>query len=263
VGISKFKSDRVPSLRVSDKDAERMAESLKSDGNFEEVTVLTNEQATRQAIENAILRELPQKTQPGDTVLIYFSCHGGRCADTTGEKPDGLSKFLVPYDGKPGDPDTMILDRTFARWIRELDGREVGIVLDNCYAAGMVKGQGRAKGIGGPTPKGLGNDPFLARELRRAKAIGQNGVMVLAACEGHQLAWEMADGDGEDSVLTHYVLKGLKDASIGRNHDGHVAVKEIFSYVEQPIKSYVQTTFGAEQSPVLLDLADDHVVVKP
>jgi uncharacterized caspase-like protein len=266
VGISTFKSDRVPPLHVSDKDAQRMAAALHSDGQFDEVLLLTNAEATREAIEKAIFTDLPQKTRPGDTVVLYFSCHGGRCADTTGDHADGLSKFLVPYDGEPGRPETMILDNIFARWLRELDGRQIGIILDNCYSAGMAKGHGRSKGIGGAPAarlaKGLPGEVFLVKEAGRAKALGQDGVMVLAACDGNQLAWEM-DEDDADSVLTYFVLKALKDTAIERNSDGHVAVKEVFEYVAPPVKSYVKKTFGVEQDPVLVDLAKNRVVVKP
>jgi hypothetical protein len=131
----------------------------------------------------------------------------------------------------------------------------------------MAKGPGRAKGIS-PAPKrvtgkGLANDCFLSKSLARAKAIGQAGVMVLAACEGNQLAWEMDDTDGENSVLTYYALKGLKDSSVPRNGDGHVGVKELFDYSRTNIKDYVKKTFNADQDPVLVDLAEDRVVVKP
>jgi hypothetical protein len=262
VGISQFQSERVPPLRVSDKDARRMAAALKDEGRCEEVILLTNAEATYAAIEKAIFKDLPQKTRPGDSVLLYFSLHGGRCADTTGEKADGLRKFLVPYDGVPGQPETMIMDSTFTRWIRELDGREIGIILDNCYAGGIAKGRGRAKGIGGASAKGLSSDVFLTKELRRAKALGQEGVMLLAACEGHQLAWEMEDEDG-DSVLTYQVLKALKDPKADANGDGHITVGELFSYAKEPVKEYVQKTFGAEQDLVLVNLADDKVLVKP
>ena len=84
------------------------------------------------------------------------------------------------------------------------------------------------------------------KETGRAKALGQDGVMVLAACDGNQLAWEM-DEDDADSVLTYYVLKALKDSDVKRNSDGHVAVRELFEYVEPPVKTYVKKTFGVSR----------------
>ena len=64
---------------------------------------LANEQATRANIEHAIRRHLPAVTRPGDTVLIYWSGHGSRCADTDGDEKDGFDEYLVPHDGRVSD----------------------------------------------------------------------------------------------------------------------------------------------------------------
>ena len=42
---------------------------------------------------------LPCAIHPGDTVLIYWAGHGGRCANTDGTQPDGYDEYLVPFDG--------------------------------------------------------------------------------------------------------------------------------------------------------------------
>lgn len=263
VGISDYPTGGgVPPLRICHQDAERVADALKTRCQVEEVCLLTDEQATRSAIERAIFCWLADKTQAGDEAFIYFSCHGGRCADTSNEKPDGLSKYLVPYDGVLGKPETMILDRVFARWIRELDGRRIGIILDNCYAGGMAKGQGRGiKGIGGARGNPEVAEPFLAPELRRAKAIGQTGVELLAACEGNQIAWEMPTEEG--SVLTHFVLQALADPKTDRNGDERVSVGEVYQITKRPIEDYVRKTFNSSQTPTLLDNANDSVYLKP
>jgi uncharacterized caspase-like protein len=265
IGISEYESDRVPKLRICHKDAERMAAALKEHGQVDEVLLLTNAGATREAIERAIFKWLVEKTQAGDEVFIYFSGHGGRCADTSGDKPDGLAKYLVPFDGKPGKPDTMILDRVFARWLRELDGRRIGIVLDNCYAGGIAKGEhGQGiKGLGGPQPKAAAvSDVFLIGELAQAKAIGQSGVELLAACEGNQIAWEMpTDDDG--SVLTYHVIRSLENPKADLNGDQHISVGEVYQYTKPSIEEYVRKTFSTEQTPVLLDQANDEVYLKP
>jgi uncharacterized caspase-like protein len=262
VGISDYQSERIPHLQVSHRDAQRMAAALRESGRCDDVTLLVNSQATRAAIENAIFKDLAQKTKPGDSIFLFFSCHGGRCADTQGDHRDGLAKYLVPYDGEPTHPETMLMDRDLTRWLRELDGREIGVILDNCYAGGMAKGA-QAKGIGSRS-KGDSEsaDIMLVSELRRAKAIGQEGVMVLAACEGNQLAWEMSEED-QGSVLTYYVLKAIADPKADENGDGHLSVGEIFRYLKSPVEEYVRKTFTADQNPVLVDIAHDRVLVKP
>ena len=96
VGISKFKDSRIRQLHVCHRDAEQMAAALKDRCGLEQVTLLTNEKATLKAIRKAIFEDLPKETRPGDMVVLYFSCHGGRCPDTNGDETDGLDEYLVP-----------------------------------------------------------------------------------------------------------------------------------------------------------------------
>jgi len=261
VGISQYKCERVPPLQVSHKDAEHMAARLKESCRVDEVMLLTNSQATREGIETAIFKDLPRKTQAGDEVLIFFSCHGGRCADTSGDEQDGTDEYIVPHDGEVGKPETMILDDTFARWMQELDGRKIGIILDNCYSGGSSKGLS-AKGLGGTAPRADALSIFYGNELGRAKALGQKGTIVLAACQENQLAWEMP-GKDDGSVLTCYVLRAVADPQTDDNRDGHISIGEIYRHIKEPIEQYVRKTFSADQNPVLLDNADDQVWLKP
>jgi uncharacterized caspase-like protein len=258
VGISQYQHDRIPPLQVSHKDAERMATALRQQCGVDRVTLLTNQQATRDAIERAIFRDLVAESAPGDTVFLFFSNHGGRTADVNGDEQDGFDEYLVPHDGQMGSPDTMILDDVFARWVRELDGRKVAIILDNCYSGGSSK---RAKGLG-DLPSASAPLDFFDGEVRRAKDLGQQGTMVLAACEANQLAWEMPD-DNEGSVLTYNILRSLTTASADQNRDGRLSIGEVYRFIQQPVQDYVRQTFSAEQTPILLDNADDQVILKP
>jgi uncharacterized caspase-like protein len=231
----------------------------------DDVTLLINEEATREAIEKAIFHDLVNKTRPGDTVFIFFSCHGGRAAhvgDAT--SPDeAFDEYLVPYDGELGKLDTMILDKVFARWLRELDGRKIGIILDNCYSGGCTKDvapRKGAKGIG-IAPPNIGKYNFFGKVVKRAKDVGQQGTVLLAACEATQLAWEMPSDEG--SVLTSYVCRSLDDKTVDENGDGKISMGEMYRHVKKPVEDYVHSTFNADQNPVLLDYANDAIILKP
>jgi len=258
VGISEYSHDRVPTLKVSHLDAQRMAAALKDQCGVADVTLLSNAEATREAVEKAIFRELPAKTRPGDTVFLFFSGHGGRTADTNGDEADGYDEYLVPHDGVLGRPETMILDDTFARWIRELDGRRVAIILDNCYSGGASKG---AKGVGS-MPARSGPLDFFDGELARTKDLGQRGTMVIAACQANQIAWEMPTAD-QGSVLTYNLLRSLAQPAADANRDGKFSLGEVFRFVRGPVAEYVRQTFSAEQTPVLLDNANDGILLRP
>lgn len=264
IGISKYHHDRIPQLQVSHLDAERMADAFKSKCQLDEVLVLTNEQATYGNIEQAIFHDLVAKTQPGDTVFIFFSGHGGRCADQNGDEEDGYDEYLVPHDGVLGKPETMILDDTFARWIQELSGREVALLMDNCYSGGASKsidgGKFAPKSISTATALNKKFDGMEV-ELQRSKDLDQTNTMVLAACQANQKAWEMPTAD-EGSVLTHYLLAALDDPASDANADGNLSMKETFQFVQEKVQKYVTDTYKTEQTPVIVDNAEDAIVFK-
>ena len=266
VGISKFLHPGVPPLQVSHLDAERMAEALARQCQVDPIAVLTNSQATRQAIEQVIFHDLVEKSKPGDTVIIFFSTHGGRVSDVNGDEDDGLDEYLVPHDGVLGKPDTMILDDTFARWMQQLEGRKIAVILDNCYSGGSSKSFGPrkelfAKGLPGSGAKSASLD-FFDGEMRRAKDLGQQGTIILAASQADQLAWEMPSAD-QGSVLTYHVLQSLTAKGCDVNNDGRLTFGEVFRFIEDPIKTYVLRTFQANQDPVLRDNANDGIFLKP
>ncbi len=266
VGISEYKDPKIPRLHVCHEDARQMAQAFKARCGLDGVILLQNEQATLEAIREAIYGRMVQNTRPGDTVFIFFSCHGGRCADTNGDEADGLDEYLVPYDAELGKPETMLLDDMFARWMEALDGRQVFIVLDNCYSGGSSKGvrpellkdvKGLDSGVE-DRAQAVALD-FLDGELKRAKDLGQKGTAVLAASQADQIAWEMTNGRG--SVLTYFVVQALGIPETDADHDGQVSVRELYDTVRLPVARYVQDTFHAQQDPILID-NDSRIIVQ-
>jgi hypothetical protein len=83
-------------------DASMMERCLRSRGGIEVlasaigIIELKSPPATKQLIKNVITEVLPSQTQPGDTVMIYFSGHGANIPDS--REKDGFSEFLVPSD---------------------------------------------------------------------------------------------------------------------------------------------------------------------
>ncbi len=256
IGISRYQHDRIPQLKVSHLDAERMARGLRDVCGVRNIALLTNEKATKKAIEKVIFHDLVKESSPGDTVYVFFSGHGGRTADTNGDEADGVDEYLVPHDGILGSPDTMILDDTFARWMQELDGRKVMIILDNCYSGGSSKS---TKGLGGAL--GVGTVDFLDGEMKRSKDLGQRNTMVLAACRADQLAWEIPDAS-KGSVLTYFLLRSFADPQADQNNDGRLSVTESYDYAKGRIADFVKKNFSAEQNPVLIDNANDSIFFK-
>jgi len=247
IGISDFEDPGIRDLKVGDADANAMADAMERACHFKTRRLLGS-QATLSNIENAIRRWLPEATRPGDVVVIYWSGHGARCADEDGEEKDGLDEYLVPYDGRWADPTTikrtMLLDDTFGRWIQELDGRKVMVILDTCHSGGQSE---QAKGLGElPTlPAGTEFD-FLDGEMERAKDIGQRETALLASSLATQVSFERTERDL--SVMTYFLVQQLNRSS------GSLTLDAAFENLKREVADYVELAFpGSTQTPFLID----------
>jgi len=243
IGVSEFRDERIRDLTVCHRDASEMAKVLREHGQIGQGWVLLNEEATRAAIEQTIRSRVAAATRPGDSVIIYWSGHGSRCADNGGDEKDGFDEFLVPHDGNLDNVatirKTMIMDDTFGRWIQELDGRRIVIVLDTCHSGGQSAGQ---KAI----PGAPAVFDFLDGELTRIKDIGQRDTALLASSTSSQVSFERKEGDL--SIMTYFLIERLRSAQ------GPVTVTDAHRQIRQAVTDYVTQTFpGTTQTPILVD----------
>lgn len=93
---------------------------------------ILNEQATAGNILDAI-SDLAIKAQPGDTVVISYSGHGGQVPDTTGTEDDGLSETWVCYD-------RMMVDKElYERWSEFQQLVHIQVYSDSCHSGTVVR----------------------------------------------------------------------------------------------------------------------------
>src|SRR2546421_10145833 len=98
IGISKYQSKLFGTLPGADADARRVVQSLTSWGiHPENIRILLDQEATRQAILRA-LRVWPlQKASKDIRILVFFAGHGSRV-----QEPDRPPcSVLLPYDTDP------------------------------------------------------------------------------------------------------------------------------------------------------------------
>lgn len=95
-GVSEEKASH--DLTVCHRDAQKFAEVMRTVGRLDGIKIYTNEEATKENMEDAITRWLPSVARPGDTVVVYFSGHTGQMPDKSGDEADGLDEFIVPHD---------------------------------------------------------------------------------------------------------------------------------------------------------------------
>lgn len=100
-----------------------------------DILTLTEEQASREFIEAAVLDHLGKKAKPGDVVVFHFSGYGTRVK--LGTLPDKVQNALVPVDENQNPQNDKVanylLEETLWQLLRSLPTDRVTAVLDTSY----------------------------------------------------------------------------------------------------------------------------------
>ena len=183
-----------PNLGGAVNDVRGMAEMLVHLYGFEpaDVVTLTDQQATRAAILQALETHLLKPAAKGDVLLFYYSGHGSQVANSRSDEPDKLDESIVPSDSRLGAPD--IRDKELrTRFNQILDhGARLTVILDSCHSGSGARGLAT-----GARPRGIKPDP---RDVAEASPPGPSpedrGALIISAAEDFDLAWETRDEEG-------------------------------------------------------------------
>jgi len=144
------------------------------------------------------------------------------------------------------------LDDTFGRWIQDLDGRRIVVILDTCHSGGHSKYE---KGLGLPDPVAKGEFDFLDGEFGRVKDIGHETAM-LASAKASQVAFERREGDL--SAMTYFLIELLEQGN------GPITLTQAFEHLKIQVPAYVEKQFpGTTQTPVLVKPPSMKVYLRP
>jgi serine/threonine protein kinase len=236
LGVGDYPHPEIARLEFAAQDAEAVAEAL-TDPEVcafpaEQVVLLTDEQAGRDAIVRHLSQWLPQRARGAEIVFLYFAGHG--LVHRVGKKEEG---FLLPHDADPDNPlGRGVAMSDLTRWIEELDAAAVVVCLDCCHAGKLVTRGGHS---GSVRPRDLVLRPAVLQE------IAGKGRFLLASCDEGQVSVELDDrGHG---LFTYHLLRGLAGAG-DRDGDGKVGVSELFEYVAEAVARDAQR-LGVEQKP--------------
>jgi WD40 repeat protein len=223
IGISRYQ--RVRPLRYADKDAAAFYDYLVDELGVprEQVTLLTNEQATLTEMKRQLGVELRRKAGPRDTVVIYYAGHGAPEPDPRSPDGDGLEKYIVPYDGDGANLYATALPMKELETVlhARLVSDRVVLITDACYS-----GASAGRTFETVSRRATISDAFLAR-LSRAK-----GRLVLTASAANEVS-EERDSLGH-GVFTYYLLEGLRGKA-DLDGDGLITAEEIYSYVAKRV----------------------------
>ncbi|MEQ8791508.1 MAG: caspase family protein [Pirellulaceae bacterium] len=249
IGIGKYQRDDIGApheeLRRS---AEVLHKLMLERGGLDpqRTRLVVDDQATRANLEEQIFRWLPSVSRPGDTVFIFFSGHAGQTETDAENEPDGQDETLAPYDIDNGTADmtiqqrlarlaeTEIRDDTLARWIQELQGRHVVLILDTCHSGGVVEGKGLAE--------------FLKDESALVKDISQLNTVVLTSCAADEQS--LFEGTPNKTMWFTYFLA----QAIEQNQP--LSVEQAYQFTKKGMKDIRERLGEARvQTPTLTDNA--------
>lgn len=224
----------ISNLRGSVEDVKRVRALLEI--NFEldrsDILMLTNDEATRQGILDAIESHLVEHAEPGDNALFYFSGHGSYRiygADRAREST------LVPHDARP--PSGYVPDlggSELASCFKRIAARGFTAVLDCCHSGQLIseRGGGLVRGIPPDAVEGVGA-PLLAPAHRGlTAALSSARFALLTAAAPDELAWERIFDGRYCGVFTHFLTQRLRSVR------GSATYREVMDHVRGMVNSY-------------------------
>ena len=246
VGIDAY-GDGIPPLRSAMNDARRLGAILADEHGYE-VTTLLDADATKAAIEDVLLRRLPEQLDDEDRALFYFAGHG--VAVDGDEGPNG---FILPQDARPGDPSTYIEMTWLADSISALTCRHMLVVLDSCFSGAFRWSSMRD----------LISPPEVVHQERYERFIHDPAWQVITSAAADQTASDqLLTGNlgsrGDQGVHSPFAL-ALFDALAGgadlapAGGDGIVTATELYLYLEETLQPETMAR-GIRQTPGLWPL---------
>lgn len=229
VGISEFKSDKIPQLKYAAKDAKDFYSFLVDHCNFkaDHVRLLLDEKAT----ERRVMSELGNKflarlARPDDLVVLFFSTHGSPGAlDLRGKS------YVVAYDSDPEDlfATGIEMQKILEAIDHRVLTRRVCLILDACHSGAIA-----------PSGKGLKR---VANFDAEALAQG-SGQLVICSSKPDEQSFESKRY--KNGVFTRQLIKCL-------DQEGEtVSLSNSFNLISDSVANEVrEDRRGARQTPVL------------
>lgn len=232
-------------LPVTATDATAIAAILKDQSKAaykeENVILLTEQNATRQKVLDALKTLVEKASQVDDaTVIVYYSGHGGIYNDEINEEvSDNYYLLTNGYDAN-NRPETMILGSEFSGLIDKIKSKKLLVMLDCCHAAGML-------GVS-PLMKSVSSDKEIANsnvELLKMLNTGEGRVFVTSCDDDEQ---SVILPESKNSLFTEVVLEALSGKA--SNGEEYVRVIELLYYVLTQVPKRIRK-FNHVQRPII------------
>ena len=194
-------------LRGATNDAKNIKEALTKHFKVQsdEIKILVDTEASRDAILTNFRDWLIKDTEKGDRVVFYFAGHGAQVEDKNGDEGDDkFDEVLVPSDtkgeleGADAGLSGFITDDEIGELLADLPGREVMMIVNSCHSGTITRGalEIRQSGASGdPSGQGVDADGTYSgvRTLTPNGPIGVIDLDDLATREAHRTGTRMIE----------------------------------------------------------------------
>lgn len=109
------------------------------------IKVLQDEAATAWNIRYQLKHWLGQSDEPQDRVFLYYSGHGAKSFDESGDEADYLDEVLLAHDAFFATQETgrqlhgVVLDDELYALLNQLPSRRKVVMIDACFGAGLYR----------------------------------------------------------------------------------------------------------------------------
>jgi hypothetical protein len=201
----------------------------------ENVTVLTDEAATREGI-LAALKDLSGRVGEHDIVVVHYSGHGSQMPDREGDEPDGMDETILPCDtGREAPFDNLdITDDEIYLWLKALTEKTTAITLifDCCHSGTIVRDpfgadvrwiEPETRPLSELPPSPI---PLSSRgSLDGGRDAGPSGwlplgerYVLIAGCRCDERSFEIEEAGVKHGALTFFLSRELSGAQSGTTY---------------------------------------------
>ena len=250
IGVSEYK-DETMNLKYADKDAKDILEYFSSNYNeYDEIYEFPfiNMSATKKDILE--LRDVLEKTDVDDTVVLFAAGHGLRTND--------LDYYLATNDVDFSNPKELGLN--YDDLIGLIDGigaRNRLVLIDACYSgeidkyevimgstSSSVVEQGKItfRSFAGLVPVSQ-SEYVNTFELMRKVFVDTRaniGANIITSSSGFEVAIESPEWS--NGVFTYSILKGLRSMSADYDNNGEIRISELQNYVINAVNELTSGT---------------------
>jgi hypothetical protein len=235
-----------PTLRGAVRDAELMRDMLVERREFQraDIVLLTNQDATREAIVRNIEQHLIEPARKGDVLVFFYAGHGSQVANSGSKELDHLDESIVPADSRLGADD--IHDKELRRLFnRVIDrGGRLTVMLDSCHSGSGVRGLP----IDRPS-RGVIADPRDVRDASAPPEPERRGALVFAAAQDFARAYESMDEEGHyHGVFSWAWLRAMRDGASSDSAADTFLRAQALVRAESPFQEPVMSGDAAAQS---------------